>query len=89
MTPAWIEPATFRFVAQHINHCATAVPFVHFQSMIVAVYTELFNINLSVFFSTACNTFRMIIVINYYKADDFYKGQSLCSLRAKIDYYIT
>jgi len=28
MTLARIEPATFRFVAQHINHCATAVPFV-------------------------------------------------------------
>ena len=26
MTPAWIETATFRFVAQHLNHCATAVP---------------------------------------------------------------
>jgi len=25
MTPARIEPATFRFVAQHLNHCATAV----------------------------------------------------------------
>ena len=25
MTPAGIEPATFRFVAQHFNHCATAV----------------------------------------------------------------
>ena len=24
MTPAVIEPATFRFVAQHLNHCATA-----------------------------------------------------------------
>ena len=22
MTPAGIEPATFRFVAQHLNHCA-------------------------------------------------------------------
>ena len=29
MTPAAIEPATFRFVAQHLNHCATAVPFRH------------------------------------------------------------
>jgi len=27
MTPAGIEPATFRFVAQRLNHCATAVPF--------------------------------------------------------------
>jgi len=26
MTPAGIEPATFRFVAQHLNHWATAVP---------------------------------------------------------------
>ena len=26
MTPNGIEPATFRFVAQHLNHCATAVP---------------------------------------------------------------
>ena len=25
MTPAGIETATFRFVAQHLNHCATAV----------------------------------------------------------------
>jgi hypothetical protein len=28
MTPAEIEPATFRFVAQRLNHCATAVPHV-------------------------------------------------------------
>jgi len=26
MTPAGIEPATFRFLAQHPNHCVTAVP---------------------------------------------------------------
>jgi len=26
LTPAAIEPATFRFVAKHLNHCATAVP---------------------------------------------------------------
>jgi len=26
MTPAGIEPATFRFVAQHLNHCPAAVP---------------------------------------------------------------
>jgi len=25
MTPAEIEPATFRFVAQHLNRCVTAV----------------------------------------------------------------
>jgi len=26
MTPAGIEPATFRFVAQHLSHCASVVP---------------------------------------------------------------
>ena len=26
LTPAWIEPATFQFVAQHLHHCTTAVP---------------------------------------------------------------
>jgi len=26
LTLAGIEPVTFRFVAQHLNHCATAVP---------------------------------------------------------------
>ena len=26
LTPAGIEPATFRFVTQHLNHCATGVP---------------------------------------------------------------
>jgi hypothetical protein len=26
MTPSGIEPATFRFVAQYLNHCVTSVP---------------------------------------------------------------
>jgi len=29
LTLAGIEPATFRFVAQHLNHCATTVPYVN------------------------------------------------------------
>jgi hypothetical protein len=28
MTPYGIEPATFRFVAKYLHHCATAVPYV-------------------------------------------------------------
>jgi len=34
MTPSGIEPATFQFVAQHLNHCATVVPtYEHFCSI--------------------------------------------------------
>jgi len=29
LTPAGVEPATFRFVAQHLNHSATAVPTIY------------------------------------------------------------
>ena len=37
MTPAGIEPATSRFVAQYLNHCATAVPNKHTYKL---VYTS-------------------------------------------------
>ena len=37
MTPAGIEQATVRFVAQHLNHCATAVP-------LLLLDTELLNL---------------------------------------------
>jgi hypothetical protein len=30
MTPSGIDPATFWFVAQCLNHCATACPFYYF-----------------------------------------------------------
>jgi len=37
MTPSGIEPATFRFVAQHLSHCATVVPG---GSSTVHIYTQ-------------------------------------------------
>ena len=36
MTPCGIERATFRFVAQYLNHCATAVPTIN-QAMAIKV----------------------------------------------------
>jgi len=42
LTLAGIEPETFRFVAQHLNHCATAVPKqVRGKEQIVATYFKL------------------------------------------------
>jgi len=34
---AGIKPATFRFVVQHLNHCATAVPLVHLVGFVIRI----------------------------------------------------
>jgi hypothetical protein len=48
MTPSGIEPATFRFVAQYLNHCATAFPMI--------LYTD---INFDCIFSVCEIIFRV------------------------------
>ena len=44
MTPSGIEPVTFRFVAQHLNHCATAVPVRLMCSFLLTTVISLHNI---------------------------------------------
>ena len=39
ITPAGMEPATFRFVAQHLNHCATPV----LSDLVVTTYASVLN----------------------------------------------
>ena len=78
LTPAGIEPATFRFVAQHLDHCATAVPnhwmnFIQFQSsnllcfnyfmLLLLVFSELFE---------PCGNFTL-------KTDSDVRDGSICS----------
>jgi len=49
MTPSGIEPATYRFVSQHLNHCATVVPR-HKRSWyfnIIIMLTELYETQMS------------------------------------------
>jgi len=62
LTPAGIEPATFRFVAQLLNHCATAVPNITVQQFtinntLVSYYNilniENFNYNMNSQYSYA------------------------------------
>jgi len=44
MTPSGIEPATFRFVAQHLNHCATA----HYRDAICSLVLKLSRVTRTV-----------------------------------------
>ena len=43
LTPAGIEPATFRFVAQNLKHCATAVPTVKGKYVNYEIYLTMFG----------------------------------------------
>jgi len=45
LTPAGIEPATYRFVAQHLNHCATAVPNISFECVLKKVQASVEDVN--------------------------------------------
>jgi len=42
MTPAGVERATSRFVAQHLNHCATAVP--HIRHTVLQLFNVLVDL---------------------------------------------
>jgi len=56
LTPAWIEPATFWFVAQHLNHCATVVPVV-LGLLLNSIRAQLaFSIQLLIFAHSATNS---------------------------------
>jgi hypothetical protein len=43
MTPSGIEPATFRFVAQYLNHCATTAPIIIIIIIIIIITISFFG----------------------------------------------
>jgi len=43
VVPSGMVPATFRFVAQHLNHCATAVPYLVTSSVLFKDIPEIFE----------------------------------------------
>jgi len=66
LTPAGIEPATFRFVAQHLNHCATAhlnVPFLMTSVFLITndISNERFSHKVIYAVLTKLGTFRFIL----------------------------
>jgi hypothetical protein len=59
MTPFGIEPATFRFVAQRLNHCATAVlnEYCELFTVFCEVSTVLCVLQLSILYYEICTVF--------------------------------
>ena len=82
LTPAGIEPATFRFVTQHLNHCATAVPeeigntnqigFRTPQSVVDTLCTTMFKTQKPSFSTHYMHIFRPLFTINnsYFLTDN-------------------
>jgi hypothetical protein len=78
MTPAGIESGTFRFVAQHLNHCATAVPIcekyssclgssVRFISLFIKIQTRQV-IYIYIYIHTCTHTLLYIILLRHVSA---------------------
>jgi len=63
LTLAGIEPAAFRFVAQHLNHCATAVPSSSSSSSSSSNYYLTYNIPII----ASINGFILMIIYAKYK----------------------
>ena len=87
MTPSWIEPATFQFVAQHLTHCATAVPpFLTYINIIYIILTEIviFDVLWSDDTTNHIETWSAILLvicrlrINSYIYHSFNQSQFLC-----------
>jgi len=63
VTPAGIEPATFRFVAQHLNHCATAV-LVQYNEL--SMVSSMYNV-VSLVLLLKCSTYKLYANVESYK----------------------
>ena len=62
LTPAGIEPATFRFVAQHLNHCATAVVY---RGYTVCNLTRILSVHIYIYRITFCID-RLLVQIIFF-----------------------
>ena len=63
MTPAGIEPATFRFVVQHLNHCAKAVPSLNYIKLYYTIY--IYVLNYKLYITVVCVILLQMYVCAY------------------------
>jgi len=64
LTPAGIEPATFRFVAQHLNHCAIAVQIISIAEVKINIAVNcvlIFKIKISKYFRMSQGSLSLLL----------------------------
>jgi len=71
LTPAGIEPATYRFVAQHLNHCATVVPLsintnANNVDLSTSIYRKPAYIDITIHFTSIHPYDHKVAAFNYY-----------------------
>jgi len=69
LTLVGIEPATFRFVAQHLNHCATAVPMCvlyTFELLILFALSDIFEEEVNMLIITINLIAEDLLISNIY-----------------------
>ena len=67
MTPAGIEPAIFRFLAQHLNHHATEVPRLNRQTQthtLIKLYVAESSLRLIIAYFVAGSFINLLYTIN-------------------------
>jgi hypothetical protein len=62
MTPSGIEAATFRFVAQYLNHCATAVPLSFHTTLQIFDSSAVVRIDENIFVNTSNDSSSPILL---------------------------
>jgi len=71
MTPNGIEPATFRFVAQHLNHCVTAVPTSRYVALLIFDHIHNTYVTLTLY-AYYCHFSYVMIVSTYIQLRRFF-----------------
>jgi len=81
LTPAGIEPTTFRFVAQHLNHCATAVP-LHNEDPNILRRTVRTTVDMANLGPGICSSLPQTSLLRYFKIYQSFLSLGKCENRS-------